>query len=456
MSTPETKPLRIVQLSVDNIKRLKAVRITPEGSVVVIGGDNDQGKSSLIDSIAMALGGGDEIPTLPVRKGEDSAKIVVDLGDIVIQRTFTAAGNTALVVSNKDGARFPSPQAMIDKMTGKLTFDPFMFVRLEGKKRLLALQQLVGLDFKEINLKRESIFAQRTDVNRDLARLKSVAASLPKHDDAPEVEVDPASILEEIKQANAANKKFDDVDAELSTVRTNYTNAKANHESLLKNQIKVMSDYDERIASAERQLAALRTEADRRNKDFTVEADRSTAALKSLEEYGAAIKQRMSAARIDISPLNERLLATSTTNEKVKANRAKQAANVQVVQTQAQADALTAKIEAIDKEKSDLLKSAKFPIEGLSFDETGVLFDGIPFEQASSAAQLRISVAMAAALNPKLGVMLVRDGSLLDTTSLKLLADLAEEKNLQVFVERVSQGAECQVIIEDGEVKSAS
>src|SRR5690606_9517554 len=110
------------------------------------------------------------------------------------------------------------------------------------------------------------------------------------------------------------------------------------------------------------------------------------------------------------------------------------------------AESLTSKIQAIDQQKADMLAKAPFPVCGLGFDENGVTLNGLPFDQASSAERLRVSVAMGIALNPKLRVMLIRDGSLLDSDSLALVAQMAEEHDTQVWVERVSEGEDVSVI----------
>src|SRR4030042_253729 len=115
--------MRIIRLESENIKRLSAVAIEPSGSLVVIGGKNEAGKSSFLDSIQYALAGGDSLPAMPIRRGEKKARVVADLGDIIVTRFFTATGSR-LEVQNKEGAVFKSPQAILDRMTGKLSFDP--------------------------------------------------------------------------------------------------------------------------------------------------------------------------------------------------------------------------------------------------------------------------------------------------------------------------------------------
>jgi alpha-D-ribose 1-methylphosphonate 5-triphosphate synthase subunit PhnL len=117
-----------------------------------------------------------------------------------------------------------------------------------------------------------------------------------------------------------------------------------------------------------------------------------------------------------------------------------------------EANDLTEKLEAIEKQKAELLAKAPFPVPGLAFDDSGVLYQGIPFAQASGAEQLRVSVAMGIAMNPTLKVLLIRDGSLLDETNLEMIAQMAAEADAQVWLERVGKGDEVSVVIEDGEV----
>ena len=126
--------MKIIALEAENVKHLRVVNINPDGSLVVIGGDNAQGKTCVLDAIEYALNGASSIPVKPIRHGQTKARVVLDLGDIVVTRTFTAKG-TNLIVKNKDGAIFPSPQAMLDKLVGELSFDPLEFSKMDAKKQ---------------------------------------------------------------------------------------------------------------------------------------------------------------------------------------------------------------------------------------------------------------------------------------------------------------------------------
>ena len=164
--------MKIVALEAENIKHIRAVSIEPDGSLVVIGGKNEQGKSSVLDSIQYALAGQASIPSQPIRSGQKKASIKLDLGDIEVFRTFTQKG-TRLVVKNKDGSTFASPQTMLEKLLGNLAFDPLKFSRMGPKEQLETLKQVVGLDFDSLNVQYRQLFDKRTDINRQGKALKA-------------------------------------------------------------------------------------------------------------------------------------------------------------------------------------------------------------------------------------------------------------------------------------------
>ena len=171
--------MRIVELYAENVKRLRAVSITPDPTVQVIGGRNAQGKSSVLDAIWLALGGGQasRAITRPVRDGEDHATVALDLGDLRVTRSWSAAGKSTLRVEAADGARYSSPQAILDRLVGSLSFDPLAFTRLPARQQREALLDLVDLDvdLDELEAQRAALYAERTQVGRRGKTLGEVA-----------------------------------------------------------------------------------------------------------------------------------------------------------------------------------------------------------------------------------------------------------------------------------------
>lgn len=426
---------KLISLEAENVKRLIAVRIVPDGNMVVVGGSNGAGKSSVLDSIAMALGGGGEIPAMPVRRGEEKATIILETDDgWVIKRTFTKAGGTALVIENKDKLRAGSPQELLNKLTGKLTFDPLAFTNLEGKAQAAALKRLVNLDTTALDAKRKQLYDERTLINRQAETAGSKVEFMPFHPEAPAEEQSVTAIVAERDTAKEHNSQLAGLEKASRTAGEALAEASRGRAGLV---------FE--IAQIEERLKALGLR------------------LKELDEAIPAINTRLEAARkaheefkaVDLSPINLRLANAETVNGWVRQNQARAAAQREAQAIEDKAQAITGQINEIDRQRSEALSAVQYPVEGLGFDANGVTFGGVPFDQASGAERLRVSVAIAAALNPKLRVMLVRDGSLLDEQSLQLLGELAVKHDLQCWVERVSRGKECSVIIENGEVEQA-
>ena len=158
--------MQIVQLEAENIKRLHAVRIRPDGAIVQITGKNGEGKSSVLDAIAYGLAGERGIPAKPIREGAEEAKIVVDLGDLTVTRRWTKAGKTYLSVEGKGGAKSSSPQKLLDSLVGELTFDPLAFSRMAPRDQVATLKGVAKLDFSAQDKRRSEVFDERTGINR--------------------------------------------------------------------------------------------------------------------------------------------------------------------------------------------------------------------------------------------------------------------------------------------------
>jgi len=426
---------RIIRLESSNVKRLKAVAIDPEPIINRIGGENGAGKSSLLDSIAMALSGG-ELTDAPLRQGEKKGSIRVTLDDgITIKRTFSAAGGTTLSISNAEGLKYPSPQAMLDKLTGKLCFDPFAFTRLGAKDQAAALKRLVDLDFSAMDAARAATYNERTLFNRENDRALMELEKLPFFPFSPDSPVSTMGLMGQLQAIQTHNSQVFTLGSKCSDAQESYDDG-----------AKGVVTFQEEIAKLEATLVKKRA--------ALVDQQATTATHKTTLD--AAKLALDSFVKQDDGPVKTALAGASETNQKVQANQVRDAAQKLIATRESRVAQLTQTIQSIDDQKAVQLAAVKFPIEGLSFTDGGVTYKGLPFSEASTAEKIRISVAMGAALNPKLRVMIVRDGSLLDKKSMALLADLAFQHQLQVFIEVAGDGAGCEIVIEDGEVKGVA
>jgi len=427
--------LRIVGLKSENIKRLVAVDIRPKADVIQITGANGAGKSSVLDSIAYALGGKELIPAEPIRHGETEAEVTVDLGEMIVRRRWTTKGSY-LEVTGKDGVRLGSPQSVLDKLVGTLSFDPLAFSRLSTKEQKATLLDLLGIaqQLDGWEQKRAALYAERTGVNRQLdtatARLNSIP-TIP--DDVPDVPVDISALLAE---ANAIR-------------RENATNA-----GLVAEQQSIVNAGEQKAperARIEAEIVKLRQSLELAEKTLAgIIAQHATdrEAAKSAAAFILTIPAAQSTEAIE-----RQIASAEEVNRLVAAKHARSGHENLVKSLDADSKRLTKELEAIESAKSKSLATAKWPIPGLAFAANGVTYNDVPFEQCSSAEQLRVSLAIGMALNPKLRVLLIRDGSLLDSKSFAEVEKLAGENGYQVWIEQVDESGKVGIVIEDGEVK---
>lgn len=398
-------PLTIVRLTAANVKRLRAVTITPDGNMVVLSGRNGQGKTSVLDCIEYAIGGGKDICAEPVRRGEDSAEIVCDLGDLVVRRRFVAGGGTTVEVTDRNGLRFPSPQKVLDELYSRLSFDPLDFARQEAKAQLDTLRGLLGLDFSEQDRRHDGLYAERTAVNREHKAAVARLQAMPEHAGIPAAPLSAGDLAGEVQRAQTHN-------AEVTRRRDR------------------MAAIDTRARQLQAEIDALATE------------------YQDLARKPADV--------IDVAPLIARLTNLDQTNAKVRANQQRAEVAAAVEAKKKQSDELTAQIDAIKTQKAERIAAAQMPVPGLSFGDAGVLLNGLPLDQASAAEQLRVSVAIGLAMNPRLRVLLIRDASLLDQDSVRMVAEMAQQAGGQLWLERVETDQATTVVIDDGQVMEAA
>lgn len=433
--SPTPKGLKIISLQAENLKRLTAVRIDPRGNLVEIRGRNAQGKSSVLDAIWWALAGAGNIQTDPIRKGQERAVVKLDLGDLVVTRTFTKQDDgsfrTSITVENGEGARFPSPQRMLDDLLGSLTFDPLAFARMKPKEQFDALKGFVpGIDFANIEGLNRADFEKRTAVNRKVKELTAQAQAIAIPEALPAERIDETALVSEIADVGNFNAQID-----LRADRRKQAEASAKAHRA-----------DAEVARDK--AIDLRAQADAWDKE-AAEHDAVAADLEQKLAAAPALEEKKDAAEV-----TKRLEEAKRTNALIDQAARRTQLQEQAKAAQAEADALTAAIEARDKAKLEAIAAAKLPIDGLGFGDEAITLNGLPFEQASDAERLRASCAIAMASNPKLRVIRVRDGSLLDEDGMRLLGEMADAHDCQVWVEAVDSSGRVGIVLEDGHVAS--
>ena len=417
--------MKIIELSSQNILRLDAVEITPEGNLIIVGGENAQGKTSVLDSILLAMGGKKAKHQEPLKQGKKKGKIVINVGNFTVTRIFTQKGGSLKVVNNNDQKVYSSPQKMLDELVGQLTFDPLIWSGMQDKQQMETLKALVGLDFMELDAKRAELYTERTDLNRDAKRVKGLVDSAEEHDDVPLVEVSVSELVDELNKAQAIIYSRDSDEIEICRLKDAYKEKKADIE-----------EWQGLIAGLQKRI------------------NEAISTMDDIKSKGRSLQERLdSTPAPGINSIQKQIDSAEDTNHKIRSNSALHDNKKLLKNIEKKASDLTDQISSIDEQKASQLSNAKFPVAGLSFDEDGVLYQGVPFAQASSAEKLRVSVAMGIALNPDLKVLLIRDGSLLDDNNLKIIAEMADKSGHQIWLERVGKGKECSVIIEDGMVK---
>jgi DNA repair exonuclease SbcCD ATPase subunit len=410
--------VRLISLQAENFKRLKAVRIEPDGSLVQITGKNGAGKTSVLDAIAAALGGKDAAPDMPVRTGHEKAFVLLDLEDLIVKRRWTKAGSS-LEVTLKDGTTQASPQSVLDRLIGKLAIDPLAFMRQKPREQMIGLARIAELDLAAIEEVEKGHYNARTGANREVTRLETLLKSLPVVN-GPDKEVSIAELAGELQAAEASQNAVD-------AARQGLDFAK-----------RAATDAASEIARLEEQLAAAR--------------DRLKIRKAQVEAAGTKLFAAEADA-VDATELRQRIEAVEAQNAAARQRRERAKVQAELVEAQKVASEADDKVREIRRQRDEAVAAVDLPVKGLTIGTDCVLLNGVPLSQASSAEQLRLSAAIALASNPTLRLVLIRDGSLLDTDSMRFLAEFAEQHDAQILVERVEDvDAGVGIRIEDGEV----
>lgn len=457
--------MKIVQFKAENVKKLSVVEITPKGSLIQITGKNGQGKTSILDSIMWALAGTKNIQSQPVKSGEEQAIIRLDLGDLIVTRKL--GKGASLTVENADGARYQSPQSMLDALLGDMTFDPLAFTKMKPSEQADELRSIanLGSEIDDLDAANKADFSDRTEWNRKAKDARAAAGAIAVPDNLPTERIDAAALVDALQKAGETNAQIEQRKANRIAVAEKIAasrkraddieggiEAKVSDIELRRDD--AISDLQVQIDAMTKRMQTLKTETD--NAITNLRANLVTEAV-ALRNGADDMQAKLDAAQalpdpVDTAALRDQIASADSANKGIDARERRDALTKESEAAEAKSSALTKAMEDRTAQKVATISAAKMPVDGIGLGDGVVLYNGIPLDQASGAEQLRVSVAIAMAANPKLRVLRIKEGSLLDDDGLALLGEMAEAADYQVWLERVDSTGKVGVVIEDGRV----
>ena len=400
--------VKINTLEFENVKRIKAVQLAPaKNGLTVIGGDNRQGKTSVLDAIAWALGGEKFRPSSPKREGsvtDPHLKVTLDNG-IIVERS---GKNGALKVIDPAGNK--GGQTLLNSFVEQLALDLPKFLNSTGKEKADTLLKIIGVGDKLYQLERteKTTYDRRTEVGRIADQKAKFAKELPTYTGVPDEPLSAADLIQSQQEIMAYNA-----------------------ENLRKRQ---QRDY------------------------YKSQLEVAETALKQAQERYEAAVNNFKLANVDISQLEDKsteelernIAEIDDINKKVRANLDRERAEQEAEDLRDQYNELTHQIESLRQERRELLEGADLPLEGLSVENGELVYKGQKWDCMSSSEQLIVGASIVRKLNPDCGFVLLDKLEQLDSKTLEEFGSWLEAQGLQAIATRVSTGDECAVIIEDG------
>lgn len=410
--------IKINSLELENVKRIKAVQLEPsEKGLTIIGGDNAQGKTSVLDAITWALGGNKYKPSKPTREGSSvpaALKIVLSNGIIVERKGKTGA----LKVTDPSGLK--GTQGLLDSFINEFALNLPKFMQMNDKDKSATLLKVIGVgdQLDELEQKEKTFYQNRTETGRIKDRKKKAYENMPVFEEAPEALLD-------IKELLTQQQKIQKVNADNERIRQEAKN-KAMNASYLKQKLDdIEKEYQKAKEASEKAF---------------IEAEEASAELDSLID-------------INTSSIEEQISSIEEINSKVRANFERKKAYKEYEELQSEYDDYTAALNDVKEQKVKLLDNADLPLEGLSVEEGRLTYLGQNWDNMSGSQQLKVATAICKAINPKCGFVLLDKLEQMDMKTLNEFGSWLEKEGLQAIATRVSQGDECSVIIEDGYIK---
>lgn len=407
--------ITINKLEIENVKRIKAVKVEPSSKgLTIIGGNNNQGKTSVLDSIAWVLGGNKFKPSQAAREGTmvpPTLKITMSNGLIVERK----GKNSSLKVIDPNGQK--GGQQLLDSFVEELAINLPKFMDGTPKEKADVLLEIIGVgdQLAELELKEKELYNQRHTIGVIADQKEKFAKEQPYYNDAPKELISIADLIQQQQEVLAKNGENARKRQNLSVIQQNHQFKQSEVEHL-----------KQQLATAEKQLQELSSDLEIAQRDTMSLIDESTA---EIEE--------------NISNIEE-------VNRKVRANLDKDKTEEDAKHQREQYNILTNDIESIRQQKRDLLINADLPLEGLSVDDGKLLYLGQEWDNMSGSQQLIVATAIVRKLKPDCGFVLIDKLEQMDNITLEQFGKWLEQEGLQAIATRVSTGEECAIIIEDG------
>ncbi|EPH89716.1 RecF/RecN/SMC protein [Enterococcus faecalis 06-MB-DW-09] len=416
--------VKINKLEIENVKRVKAVKIEPNASgLTIVGGNNNQGKTSVIDAIAWGLGGNKYRPSQAHREGSVTPPhlhIVMNNG-LVVERK---GKNSDLKVIDPNGEK--AGQNLLNSFVEELAIDLPKFMDSSNKEKANILLQIIGVGDQlfELERKEQEIYNQRHTIGQIADQKKKFAAEQPYFPDAPKELISVSDLVAKQQEILARNGENQQKRNQVNQISFQLEQSKSNIQAI-----------NLRIEELQAQLQKEQIEFDRLSKDFAT-------AQKTAENLQDESTQELQQNIAEVDEINRR----------VRANLDKDKAEEDAKDYQNQYDVLTNDITAIREEKVSLLANAKLPLQGLSVADGELIYNGQKWDNMSGSDQLKVSTAIVRKLKPDCGFILLDKLEQMDMVTLNEFGQWLEQEGLQAIATRVSTGDECEIIIEDGYV----
>lgn len=430
--------MKITKLVSENVKRLKAVTIIPGPHVNKISGANGSGKTSVLDSIEWVLQGTSNVPSQPVRKGAGKARIIVETEEYIVYRTFAEGGsrNGILKLESKinRGTFHQGPQELLNSILGRISFDPLEFLRMNSKRQFEVLRGLVKLDIDldQLDLDYQADYMLRRDLKKEVTALETRRDAIKVPEGLPAKKHDEAALVKELREASDYNAGLDDL--------------KRNREAVTD----AIREDEESITFKRNKVAILRKEADALELEANVLEDAVAKRKETVEGWKPLPEPK------NAGDLADAITAAKRVNAAIDQRNFRATFEKEIADKEKRIAELSEALDKRDAQKIDAMSSAQFPVAGLAFGNEEVIYEGLPFNQVSNADQIRAAVAIGMAANPELRVMRIKDGSLLDADSMRMISEMAQTHDYQAFIEVVDTTGKVGIYLEDGEVKAVN